>query len=289
MSPKISGFTLVRDAIRLDFPIVPAIRSLLPLVDEMVVNLGRSDDGTEALVRSIDDPKLRILETEWDLNRGASLLREETDRAMAACRHPWGVYIQADEVLHEAGIEPIRRAIAELDRRSEVEGLVVRYRHIFASPEVEAVNRRWYRREVRVVRTDQSSGIHSFRDAQGFRVGARDRRVRARLVDAEIFHYGYLRSARAMRGRVTVDRALYDRAASPAGDPALLRWFPGLRPFRGRHPEVAAAWVAEHAEDPERRVTAPRFELEHLRFYASDLIERITGARLFEYRNYELV
>jgi len=287
--PGISGFTLVRDAIRLDFPIVPAIRSLLPLVDEMVVNLGRSDDGTEALLRSIDDPKVRIIETEWDLGRGSALLREETDRALAACRHPWGVYIQADEVLHEAGVDPIRRAIAELDRRPEVEGLVVRYRHIFAFPDLEAVNRRWYRREVRVLRTDPSFGIRSFRDAQGFRVGVADRRVRARLVDAEMFHYGYLRSARAMRGRVAVDQALYDRASRPTRDPALLRWFPGLRRFGGRHPAAAQAWVAEHAMDPERRVAAPRFELEHLRFYASDLIERATGARLFEYRNYDLV
>jgi len=31
------------------------------------------------------------------------------------------------------------------------------------------------------------------------------------------------------------------------------------------------------------------FELEHLRFYASDILERLTGVRLFEYRNYRLV
>ena len=69
----------------------------------------------------------------------------------------------------------------------------------------------------------------------------------------------------------------------------MLRWFPGIRPFRGSHPAVAAEWVAAHAGDPDRRVTAPFFDREHLRFYASDLVERLTGKRFFEFRNYELV
>jgi hypothetical protein len=36
-------------------------------------------------------------------------------------------------------------------------------------------------------------------------------------------------------------------------------------------------------------VTPPFFEPEHLRFYASDLVERVTGIRPFEFRNYTLV
>ncbi len=36
-------------------------------------------------------------------------------------------------------------------------------------------------------------------------------------------------------------------------------------------------------------VTPPFFDKEHLRFYASDLVERLTGIRLFEFRNYTLV
>jgi hypothetical protein len=280
----------VRNAERLDFPVEPSIRSILPICDELVVNVGRSEDSTLELVRSIADPKIRILETEWDFSRGEALLRKETLRAMRACRHPWGICIQADEVLHEAGAPNLRAAIESASTDPRIEGVVVRYRHIFGDPGTEAVNRRWYRREVRAMRLDPALGIAPYRDAQGFRVGPDQRRVRARLANAEMFHYGWMRSAAALRARGEVDRHLYPgRWVPPTAEAAVLRWFPGLRRFAGTHPATVRAWVEARAHDPERIVTAPFFALEHLRFYASNVVERLTGNRPFEFRNYELV
>ena len=287
---KISGFTIVQNAERLDFPVEASIRSILPIVDEMVVNVGRSEDRTLDLVRAIADPRIRIVETEWDFSRGESVLREETLRAMRACRHPWGVCIQADEVLHESGAPRLVEAVEAADPDARVEGLLVRYHHIFGDPGTEAVNRRWYRREVRAVRLDPLLGLAPYRDAQGFRVGPEQRKVRARVADSDMFHYGWLRSAAALRARGEVDRSLYPgRWVPPSDQAAVLRWFPGLRPFRGSHPLVAQEWVAAHARDPERVVTPPFFHIEQLRFYASDLVERVTGTRPFEFRNYTLV
>ena len=121
-------------------------------------------------------------------------------------------------------------------------------------------------------------------------MGPEDRRIRARLADAEMFHYGWLRSASALKARGAIDRHLYPgRWVPPDESAAVLRWFPGLRPFRGTHPAVARDWVAAHAHDPGRVVTPPFFAAEHLRFYASDLIERLSGYRPFEFRNYRLV
>ena len=287
---KVSGFTLVRNAEILDFPLEASIRSILPVCDEVVVNVGRSDDRTLEIVRSIADAKIRVLETEWDLANGEALLRTETARAMGACRHLWGIYIQADEVLHESGLANLRATLEHASRDHRVEGIVVRYRHIFGDPGREAVNRRWYRREVRAVRLDPDLGIAPYRDAQGFRVGREQRRVRALLADAEMFHYGWLRSAAALRARGAVDRHLYPgRWVPPSESAAVLRWFPGLRPFSGTHPLVAQDWVAAHAVDSERLVTPPFFAAEHLRFYLSDVVERLTGRRPFEFRNYTLV
>jgi hypothetical protein len=287
---KVSGFLVVRNAEILDFPVGASLRSILPICDEVVVNVGRSEDRTLDLVRSIADPKVRILETVWDLGRGGALLREETLRTMRACRHAWGVCIQADEVLHETGAPGLRAAIESADREPGVEGLVVRYHHIFGDPGTEAVNRRWYRREVRAVRLDPSLGIEPYRDAQGFRREPGHHRIRARLTDAEMFHYGWMRSAAALRARGAIDRVLYPGRWIPPGEQAaVLRWFPGLRPFRGAHPRVAQPWVEARRHDPERVVTPRFFELEHLRFYASDLVERLTGTRPFEFRNYTLV
>ncbi len=61
------------------------------------------------------------------------------------------------------------------------------------------------------------------------------------------------------------------------------------RPAGGAHPRAAQQWVRERMVDPERRIGPRHFRAEHLRFYLSDWIERLTGARLFEFRNYEIV
>src|SRR5439155_72537 len=92
----------------LHYPIVPAIRSILEICDEVVVNVGKSDDATRDLVAGLGDPRVRILDTVWDFSRGSSVLAQETERAMRACRGAWGLYIQADEVLHETGAAILR-------------------------------------------------------------------------------------------------------------------------------------------------------------------------------------
>jgi hypothetical protein len=285
--PNVSGFTIVRNAVKLDFPLEASLRSILPICDEVVVNVGRSDDATLELVRAIGDPKIRILETEWDFSRKSQMLADETQRAMRACRHPWGVYIQADEVLHERGAAALHAAIQRHDAESDVEGLLVRYVHFYGDMDTIAVNRRWYRREVRAVRLTPAADVRSFRDAQGFRVGPELRKIRARLTEAEMFHYGWARPAQALHAKREASNTIWGR--EPNARAPLLPWFPGLRPFRGTHPAVAREWVDVRRHDADRRVDRPRFRPSHLRFYLSDVIERLTGARVFEFRNYELV
>ncbi len=286
---RLSGFTIVRNAVKLDFPLEASIRSLLPICDEVVVNVGRSEDDTLALVRSIHDPKIRILETEWDMTIKNKVLGDETLRAMRACRHPWGIYIQADEVLHENGAELLANAIARHDADRRVEGLLVKYLPFYGDLDTVALNRRWYRREVRAVRLDPTLDIRPYQGAQGFRVGPKYRKIRARLTDAVMFHYGWARPAHALRSKREESKVLYPWSREREANRPLLPWFPGLRSFRGTHPAVAHKWVTDRRHDPERRVEPPHFRPEHLRFYASDMIERVTGARVFEFRNYDLV
>ena len=89
----ISGCTIVRNATNLDFPLEASIRSLLPVVSELVVNVGASDDDTRDRVTAIGDPRIRILDTRWDFSRGPAMLADETQRAMSACRHSWGIAV----------------------------------------------------------------------------------------------------------------------------------------------------------------------------------------------------
>jgi hypothetical protein len=286
---KLSGFTIVRNGIKLDFPLEASIRSLLPICDEVVVNVGKSEDGTLEMVRSIQDPRIRVIESEWDMTIKNKVLGDETLRAMRACRHSWGIYIQADEVLHEAGAEALARAVQQHDSDFRVEGLLVKYLHFYGDLDTIAQNRRWYRREVRAVRLDPGLDIRPFQGAQGFRVGPTFRKIRARLSDAEMFHYGWARPAQALRSKREASQVLYPWSKEREAGRPLLPWFPGLRSFRGSHPAVARGWIETRRHDPERRVEPAHFKPEHLRFYASDVIERVTGARVFEFRNYKLV
>jgi hypothetical protein len=285
---NVSGFTIVRNAIKLDFPVEASIRSILPICSEVVVNVGHSEDETLELVRSINDPKIRILETEWDMTRRNTVLGLETHRAMRACTHPWGVYIQADEVLHERGIEELAASIQAADPDPRVEGLLVRYVHFYGGFDTVATHRRWYRREVRVMRLPAELDIRPYQGAQGFRVGPNHRRIRARLTGAEMFHYGWARPAQALREKRELGRTMYPWRNADVTLP-LLAWMPGLRRFQGTHPEVARYWIEARSFDPERVIAPRKFRWRFIRYYISTAIERLTGVRVFEFRNYEIV
>src|SRR6266571_3910931 len=288
----LSGFTIVRNAVKIDFPIVPAIRSVLAVCDEVVVNVGKSEDDTRDLVASIGDPRVRILDTEWDFTKKNIMLSIETQRAMDACRGSWGIYIQADEVLHEAGAQILKESIAEWDKDERVEGLLVKYLHFYGAFDRIATSRRWYRREVRCIRLGKD--IHPYQGAQGFRVGSGParRKIRARLTAAQMFHYGWARPARAINAKLQITQHMYPWAADRLEQVRRrerLEWIPLLRPFTGSHPVVAREWIAACQRQPSIEVEPPRFTPTHLRYYVSDWIERLTGARVFEFRNYHVV
>ena len=284
----ISGFTLVRNALELDFPIEAAIRSILPLCEELIVNVGASDDDTLDLVRSIADPRIRVIESTWNFERGYRMLADETQRAMEACQHEWGIYIQADEVLHHDGIADLREKLEESRDNPEVEGLLVRYRHFYGTPDYLGTARRWYRHEVRAVRLRSDPPVRSYLDAQGFRVGSEHRKIRVRPTAAWMHHYGWARPDPALVAKARQHPALYAVLPGPVHT-VMLPWEPGIRRFEGTHPEAARSWVAERRAELAARVGPRRFRRSDLREYLTFAAERLTGRIPFEFRNYQIV
>jgi hypothetical protein len=284
----ISGFTIVRNATRLDFPLEASLRSVLPVVSELVVNVGASEDDTIERVHAIGDPKLRVLQTTWELRRGPAMLADETQRAMAACRSPWGIYIQADEVFADGGAERVRAVIDQFDADARVEGILVDYQHFYGGFDTVASNRKWYRREVRAVRLGRDIDVRSFRDAQGFRVGPDLRHIRAVSSGATMHHYGWARPVSALAAKRTADSEIDPIGKRGHATGPLLPWIPGIEPYHGEHPAAVRAWIAARKND-DQLVARRRFQLHHARLYASQLIERMTGWRPFEFRNYEQV
>jgi hypothetical protein len=289
---RVSGFTFVRDAVRLGYPILPAVRSILPLVDELVVNVGASPDGTIDLVRSLADPRLVVLESRWDeglLERGR-VLAQQTDLALARCTGDVCLYVQADEALHEDDHPAVRQALARLHDDPRLEGLLFDYVHFYGSFHTVGVSRRWYRREIRAVRN--RAGVRSWRDAQGFRVGPGEgaRKLRVAASGGRMFHYGWVRPPDAQRVKLAEFERLYHGDA--ARERRLAAGFSydvgeKVRPFRGRHPAPMRDWIAREdwAFEPQPALLRPG----HLREDLLDLLEAATGVRVGEYRNYELV
>lgn len=284
----ISGFTVLRNGVRMGYPFLESIRSLLPIVDEMVIGLGQSDDGTREQLAALNDPKIRIIDTIWDTSKtkGGLILSEKTNEALDQCRHDWCFYIQADEVVHEMDLPAIHRAVQANDRNSEVQGLLFRYIHFYGSYSTIATSRKWYRNEVRIVR--KSSGIRSHNDAQGFRVQGEKPFVRP--ANARIFHYGWVKPPETMGEKSKLFNRLWhgNKMDNQFNDFQYDRQY-GLKYYKGDHPAVMRKLVSEQdwSFDPRRRLGD--WKLKDFRLVASDVLEKIFRHRFGEYKPYRIV
>jgi glycosyltransferase involved in cell wall biosynthesis len=282
---RVVGFSLVANAVRLDFPVLEALRSILPLCDELVVNVGPSQDGTLDLVHSLGDARLRVIEGRWDPGLGGAVLAVETERALAACRGDWAIYIQADEVLHESGLPRLRSVMEETRGNPDVEGLLVDFVHLYGNTEWQGTGRAWYRREVRVVRP--GSDTHSYEEAQGFRAGSSQRKLRARRTGATYYHYGWARPMEALKAKRDADNALYYAGASRRRPvTSRLAWDVGVRRFGGRHPGLMRDWIASRRSRMSEGFAPRAWDARRVALLMSSGIERLTGWRPFEFTNY---
>lgn len=287
---RISGFTFVRNAVDLYYPIVESIRSALPLCDEFVVAAGDSSDSTTEVIGSIDDPKLKIVETIWDPSRfvkGASNAHQ-SNIALEHCGGDWALYLQADEVLHEDDIAQLRRQVERYDADPRVEGFVFEYLHFFADYDHVQRGHAWYRREVRLIRNHR--GIRSWKSAQGFR--REKRKINVVAAGARIFHYGWVRPPRQMSRKSRALGTVHIGAAAAAArfpdaefDFGQLR---GREAYTGTHPAVMRQRIA--ARDWQVEPTTTRRKHDQPAQRALSWIEnRVLGFRLGEHRNYILL
>jgi hypothetical protein len=150
---NVTGFSFIRNAIRYDYPVEEAVRSVLPLCDAFVIAVGKSEDETLQLIHDMKEERLRIVETVWDdsLREGGRVLAQETDKALAAIPEgtDWAFYIQGDEVLHEAGIDQTKTAMRTHLEDGRIDGLLFDYLHFYGAYGYVGQSSRWYRHEVR--------------------------------------------------------------------------------------------------------------------------------------------
>jgi hypothetical protein len=286
----VSGFTFVRNAVRYDYPVSESIRSLLPLVDELIVCLGNSDDSTEELIKSINDPKIKIVHTVWDdsLREGGQVLAVETNKAMDAIsdKADWAIYIQADEVLHEQDYPAIKASMQKYLQDKEVEGLLLKYLHFYGSYSYTGDSRRWYRNEIRIIRNDKS--IRSFRDAQGFRKNGL--KLKVAKINANVYHYGWVKNPLKQLEKQKNFHKLWhddnwvkekvDTQKFDYSEIDSLSEFKGIPPIVMKERIAAMDWDF-HFSPSDKKLS--------LKDKSLQLFEKLTGYRLFEYKNYKII
>ena len=290
---KISGFTFIRNGNSLGYPYVPAIRSLLPLCDEIIVNVPRSTDNTLEIVKRIGDSKIKILKTEWDDNArtGGLILSHHTNLALKECTGDWCVYIQADEVLHEDTIPLMRRMMEEELGDSAVQGLIVDYTHFYGSYWTQTCGFGWYPQEVRVVRGDKK--IRSNSDAQSFRT-IEGEKLNVKKSGGHYLHYGHARHPELARRRFReASRLWHDDAAVEkmcGGRPE--NFYDDdqkVKPFTGTHPAVMRDIVAAANWTYQSRNPLIRFKRRHFWKDIALLVKKTTGIEIGVHRNYRLI
>jgi len=287
-SPPISGFTVVRNAVLMDYPIVESIKSLLPIVDEYIVAVGQSDDQTRDLIAAIGSDKIKIIDTFWDTKKtsGGLILSEKTNEALQHCSHDWCFYLQADEVIHEEDWESIRQSLVMHSNDPRVEGLLFKYIHFYGSHHVIATARNWYRQEIRLVR--KSTGIQSHGDAQGFRVDGRKAFVKP--TRARVFHYGWAKPPEQMgQKNKLLSRWWHGNKLDNAFDQFQYSNDYGLKKFTGTHPKVMRERVAAQTWNFDPKKHWSDWNLKELNYLASDIFEFIFRFRIGEYKNYRLL
>jgi len=289
---KVSGFTFVKDGVKFCFPVVESIRSMLPVCDEVIVNVGLPDaDGTRAAIESVNDPKIRILTSEWDpfFNVTGRILAQQTNIALYQCTGDWCLYLQADEVLHEEDYGKIRRVMERNLRDERVEGLLFDYIHFFGDYWTYVKSYHWYRKEVRIVRNHL--GITSWRSAQGFRLDGR--KLKVKETDARVFHYSWVRPTRVMKAKKRYHDTLHHGESGGEEyrdfefgnhiDPCL------LADYAGTHPKVMERTVEDGRFKLDRTVSRHKVTFADLKCRLTDAFARMTGIHLGEHKNYILL
>lgn len=262
----LSGFTVVRNALSLDYCIELCIQSLLPVCEEVLVCDSDSTDGTREMLEAWakKEPKIRIINYEWkERPQGdKTWITGWMNFARRYLHFASQIYLDADEVLGKWGYEVIRNASGthncfwfhRLNFWRDAQHLVPKG-HCCAD-EV-----------ARFGPTDMwmpADEIHAPGEHPGPEPVMRLRAIRHPAL--KIFHYGFLRKRESFFAKCkvvlpnllgTYDPRLVKAEAGPGPwedytpfiDQGSGREIP-LPPYTGPHPQIAHQWLRERGHSP---------------------------------------
>jgi hypothetical protein len=287
---KIAGFTIIRNAIKYDYPVLEAINSILPICDAFYVGVGNSEDETRKLIEGIKSDKITIIDTVWNdaMREGGLVLSHETNKVFDLIPeiYDWCFYIQSDECVHEEDLDIIRSACGEYLQDQTVDGLLFTYKHFYGHYNYIGAGRRWYQQEIRVIRNKKN--VRSYKDAQGFRFSD-NRKLSVKKIPAAIYHYGWVKPPKAQQAKQeTFHKMWHDdewlKKHVPAAEAFDYSKIDLLVEFKGKHPKVMHDRIKHANWSFEYNPAKARSSLKYKMLY---WLEKMTGWRAGENRNYK--
>jgi hypothetical protein len=294
---RVSGFTFIRNATKFDYPVVEAIKSILPICDDFIVAVGNSEDNTLELIQNIDRQKIKIIETVWDdseeMKTGGTVFARETDKAFKAISmySDWAFYIQGDEVVHEKYLDTIYSSMEKWKDDESVDGLLFNYLHFYGSYDYVGISPKWYSHEIRVIKNNKA--IYSFRDAQGFRKKV-DEKLNVKPIDAYVYHYGWVKEPATMMKKAINANSFYieknflkkiKAKNSNGGIEFDYSTIDSLSLFTGTHPKVMEERIHRKNWFFEHDISYNRLSF---RYKAKIFIKKYLGINTY-YENYKII
>ena len=297
---KIAGFTYVRNGFDYGVPFLESIQSALPICETFVVAVGDSTDGTREAIEQLNSPKIKIIDTIWDMNlrEGGKVFAQQANIALDQVQADWCLHIQSDEVFHENDLDKIVAAIDTYNEDKRVEGFILPFIHFWGGYDHIRNTRRVHNFEIRLFRNH--IGVRSYRDSQGFRKyqsfeayengTEKGEKLKVKKIDATVYHYTGIRSPDAYAKKVAMFQSYYNTAEGldkmMASHDFQMHSVDRTIPFTGSHPAIMHAKVAaqnwEYSYKKELSVW-------HKKDKWLQPIEDFFGFKLGEYKNYHLI
>jgi hypothetical protein len=296
----VSGYTYVRNGLEMGYPFLQSIQSVLPIVNDFVVVLGDSRDGSREAIQAIGSSKIRIVDTTWDMNlkTGGKLFAQQSNIGLAEMKGDWVVHIQADEVLHENDTPRLLEFIKLYNDNSHVEGLLFPflnfrgdYQHIHTGRKAHRFEVRAFKRNPLIRAYKDSQGFRKYSSEQAYQAGEKGSKLRVAKIDVPVFHYNFVRSPQHMKEKTIFFQKFFHEGEELEKKIKDLEDFDynqvdKLEIFRGTHPRLMTAIIAQKDwdfhYDPSKAIISWRHKI-------LNMIEDWTGYRIGEYKNYKVL
>ena len=239
----VSAFTFIKNGDILGYPFIESIKSVLPIVDEFVINVGDCEDQTLEKINNISSSKIKIIQSSWNENmvdRGF-IYGQQKMIAQYSCSGDWLFYIEGDEIYHEKDLMHIREQLEVNLNEEKVEAIAFKFLHFYGNKNSYLNSPGWYRSEARIIK----SSIRSYAPDGLFWLVLDSNKLgrypRAKLLDIYCYHYGWVRSEEEMNLKSHKIQKYWNKKYTKIDYSQIDQKI--IREFKDEHPSVMKQWL----------------------------------------------